>query len=66
MSDEKTMNYCDQKYEISIGIEAETNICVFDPTTKLIKLGKTPLSCEKNLKCKEEYKDGWTISLEKD
>ena len=54
MSDEKTMNYCDQNYGISIGVEWETGICVFDQTNELIKLEKIPLSCEKNLKCKKE------------
>ena len=65
MSDEKKMDSCDQNYGTSIGVEWETDICVFDPTNKLKKLEKIPLSCEKkNLDCKEEYKDGWTVSLE--
>ena len=66
MSDEKKMDSCDQNYGTSIGVEWETSICVFDPTTKLKKLDKKPLSCVENLKCKEEYKDGWTVSLEDD
>jgi hypothetical protein len=64
MSDEKKMDSCDQNYGTSIGVEWETDICVFDPTIKLKKLDKIPLSCIENLKCKEEYKDGWTVSLE--
>jgi hypothetical protein len=62
-------NYCNNpNYGTSIGIEWETNLCVFDPTNELNKFIKIPFSCLKGIDCssvKEENKEGWELTLEK-
>jgi hypothetical protein len=57
------VNVCEKGHKNSIGVEWETILCVFDPKHELKDLEKIPLLSQLD---NQEYKDGWSITLEKD